>query len=87
MEVTFSEVVGMEELNDGRPRKVKNCKVGTVILPPTQNDSLHAPSISQIILIFSVTFLPLRDLKTYLCPCGSSEACTERTVSCAAALL
>ena len=27
MEVTFSEVVGMEELNDGRPRKVKNCKV------------------------------------------------------------
>ena len=28
MEVTFSEVVGMEELNDGRPRKVKNCKVG-----------------------------------------------------------
>ena len=28
MEVTFLEVVGMEELNDGRPRKVKNCKVG-----------------------------------------------------------
>ena len=27
MEVTFSEVMGMEELNDGRPRKVKNCKV------------------------------------------------------------
>ncbi|CAL5220461.1 g2482 [Coccomyxa viridis] len=26
MEVTFSEVVGMEELNDGRPRRVKNCK-------------------------------------------------------------
>ena len=29
MEVTFSEVVGMEELNDGRPRRVKNCKVGS----------------------------------------------------------
>lgn len=33
MEVTFSEVVGMEELNDGRPRKVKNCKASTLILP------------------------------------------------------
>ena len=31
MEVTFSEVVGMEELNDGRPRKVKNCKVSRFI--------------------------------------------------------
>lgn len=27
--MTFSEVVGMDELNDGRPRKVKNCKVRT----------------------------------------------------------
>ena len=26
-QVTFSEVVGMSELNDGKPRKVKNCKV------------------------------------------------------------
>ena len=33
MEVTFSEVVGMEELNDGRSRKVKNCKVSTLISP------------------------------------------------------
>jgi hypothetical protein len=27
MLVTFSEVIGMEELNDGKPRKVRNCKV------------------------------------------------------------
>lgn len=27
MLVTFSEVNGMEELNDGKPRKVKKCKV------------------------------------------------------------
>ena len=27
MQVTFSEVIGMEDLNDGKPRKVKNCKV------------------------------------------------------------
>ena len=27
VQVTFSEVVGMSELNDGKPRKVKNCKV------------------------------------------------------------
>ena len=27
MQVTFSEVIGIEELNNGRPRKVKNCKV------------------------------------------------------------
>ena len=27
VKVTFGEVIGMEELNDGKPRKVKNCKV------------------------------------------------------------
>ena len=27
VQVTFSEVVGMSELNDGKPRKVMNCKV------------------------------------------------------------
>jgi hypothetical protein len=29
-QVTFAEVVGMEELNDGKPRKVKNCKVHAI---------------------------------------------------------
>ena len=29
-QVTFSEVVGMSELNDGKPRKVKNCKVSSL---------------------------------------------------------
>ena len=29
VQVTFSEVVGMSELNDGKPRKVKNCKVSS----------------------------------------------------------
>ena len=32
-QVTFAEVVGMEELNDGRPRKVKNCKARSALHP------------------------------------------------------
>ena len=31
MFVTFSEVEGMAELNDGKPRKVQNVKVGALL--------------------------------------------------------
>ena len=31
MFVTFSEVQGMAELNDGKPRKVQNVKVGALL--------------------------------------------------------
>lgn len=34
MQVTFLEVTGMEELNDGKPRKVKNCKVSALSVQP-----------------------------------------------------
>ncbi len=43
MEVTFSEVVGMEELNDGRPRRVKNCKVGHKCLLTSNSAGLVSP--------------------------------------------
>ena len=46
MEVTFSEVVGMEELNDGRPRKVKNCKVSSLRLASDCNSKCQCPPMA-----------------------------------------
>ena len=49
-EVVFSEVEGMTELNDGKPRRIKNCKVRAAIgwkhacLVPAPCDALPSPS-------------------------------------------
>ena len=53
MEVTFSEVVGMEELNDGRPRRVKNCKVGLQILLYGTMVQIGSSSDSELMFQFS----------------------------------
>ncbi|BDA45843.1 Ubiquitin-activating enzyme E1 1 [Coccomyxa sp. Obi] len=43
MQVTFSEVIGMEELNDGKPRKVKKCKAHSFELE--EDTSAYSPYV------------------------------------------
>ncbi len=44
MQVTFSEIIGMEDLNDGKPRKVKNCKVCFSLHPSCAATCHYKPS-------------------------------------------
>ena len=59
MQVTFSEVIGMEELNNGRPRKVKNCKVCQSLLHHCLlhwHDVLNMTVVIRFVMMFACAY-------------------------------
>lgn len=51
--VIFTEVKGMEGLNDGKPRRIKNCKVLRVLAAPVTPDLMTAIAIYIVSMVLA----------------------------------